>query len=271
MLDCLRGFLRAERIVRGDAIPTCNLDDLTSILLNKVLANMISDNSILRRLPAQLHVEQTIFLDGMRHAAEIADLAYNRLIKALTEIALQDSHNPRTCRMTEVYLDAWAFVDAVDRFFCLTKAMPKLEDLCNNPTTKQFLEIAAQNRKLRNVADHIARRIPHLIKHNSPALGVLTWHTFDEVTKETRLGIMFPGTARRDLTMKPVSAHPKQQGTSQINLEVGEHRVCLSDMVSAFQAHVKILEDSLEGAITNAGLDGKQAGADITIVLCMAP
>ena len=39
---------------------------------------MLSFDSPLRRLPPQLDVRQLVFCDGVRHAAEIADLAFER-------------------------------------------------------------------------------------------------------------------------------------------------------------------------------------------------
>jgi hypothetical protein len=45
---------------------------------------MLSDRSILRRLPSGLNQKQLVFLDGIRHAAEITWLAYLRLEATLT-------------------------------------------------------------------------------------------------------------------------------------------------------------------------------------------
>jgi hypothetical protein len=65
----------------------------------------------------------------MRHAAEIALLSYERLRGKLTELALAKDlkEGQLSPHVTEAFLDAWAFVDAVDRLRSLVRLMPGLD------------------------------------------------------------------------------------------------------------------------------------------------
>lgn len=87
--------------------------DLTQVLDHTI---MFSDGSPLLSIPVAIDAKQALFLDGMRHAAQIADHAYKRLCLALKENATCNA-NERSCdRFVPIFLDAWAFIDAVDRF-----------------------------------------------------------------------------------------------------------------------------------------------------------
>jgi hypothetical protein len=66
-------------------------------------------------LPLELDATQALFLDGIRHAHELATLSYQRLAKRLQGIALQQAAGGPVEDVTEPFLYAWALVDAVDR------------------------------------------------------------------------------------------------------------------------------------------------------------
>ena len=55
---------------------------------------IIRTDSVLRQLPVGLDRKQALFLDGIRHAAEIMSLAYSRLTTTLTRIAQSDPDRP---------------------------------------------------------------------------------------------------------------------------------------------------------------------------------
>lgn len=49
---------------------------------------MLSENSSLRRVHASLNRKQEVFINGLRHSAEIIALAHSRLRSTPTELAL---------------------------------------------------------------------------------------------------------------------------------------------------------------------------------------
>ncbi|MGP2435599.1 hypothetical protein ACTUQ0_15440, partial [Listeria monocytogenes] len=74
-------------------------------------------DSPLLNIPVALEKRQAIFLDGLRHHAQIAIYAYIRLCHALSE--LSDTHiseEKNHCEFTHIFLDTWAFIESIDRF-----------------------------------------------------------------------------------------------------------------------------------------------------------
>jgi hypothetical protein len=157
---------------------------------------MISRDSVLRHLPASLDRRQALFLDGIRHAGEIAGLAYQRLRDTLTQIALNEHELAAADHLyTSAFLDAWALVDVIDRFRALWTLLPIDAPSEPPPGTKKFAELAQPIRDLRNVADHLAQRADYVVARDGSALGVLGWFTATDVVK--RQGVVctiVPGT-----------------------------------------------------------------------------
>lgn len=52
---------------------------------------MLSSDSPLKRIPAKLAKRQVLFLNGIRHAAEIRMLSYSRLTDTLFKLAFSRS------------------------------------------------------------------------------------------------------------------------------------------------------------------------------------
>src|SRR6266487_2598090 len=139
---------------------------------------LVHDDSPLRRLQVRLERKQLLFFDGIRHAIEIADLAYERLRDTLSPITLNDQNAPfPKLRATGAFLDSWVIIDAVDRLRGLLQLMPD-EALANSANTRRFLEESNDVRSLRNVTDHLAQRADYVIANDSTALGILSWVTF---------------------------------------------------------------------------------------------
>lgn len=86
---------------------------------------LVPENSPLRRPPSELSRRQVLFLDGIRYAAEMADVAYQRLSEELMRLA-ESPDEPSTRDIARLMLDAWSIVDAVHRFFDIVGAMPGL-------------------------------------------------------------------------------------------------------------------------------------------------
>ncbi|MBC5765224.1 hypothetical protein [Ramlibacter albus] len=80
---------------------------------------MIGNDSPLVRLPSRTGARQKLFVDGIRHAAEIADVAYHRLAGLLTTLATQpeaESTEGNHSYTEEVYpqIDVDAYSQKVD-------------------------------------------------------------------------------------------------------------------------------------------------------------
>ena len=232
---------------------------------------MVSPTSILRHLPPQLNSKQALFLDGIRHAVEIAQFAYGRLEKTLTDLALHEptgSANPDA--FTSAFLDAWAFVDAVDRFRCLWKLMPGVQILSPPPNDPMFRRLKEPIRELRNIADHLAQRAEYVVASRGAALGVLTWCTFTD--DEGNSGVscaLLPGTIASASVklVNPADETAQITKTGRIHLEAGEYRACLSNILPELELRISEIEEQLETQLGAAGLEGQQAGSDCFIAM----
>ena len=166
---------------------------------------MLARDSILRRLPAELNPKQALFLDGIRHAVEIADLAHKRLRETLTHIATVDPNDLdlQTCT-THAFLDAWAMVDAIDRFRMLWQQLPNATPAELPPGAEPFKEVSQPFRHLRNVADHLSQRADFVVSKGGAALGTLTWFTGIDLTPPRGwMCTLRPGTIRQTATQRP--------------------------------------------------------------------
>lgn len=210
---------------------------------------MLSDDSILRRVPAALNPKQALFIDGIRHAVEIMDLAYTRLRHTLTEIAL----NPPTSEEIRsaspyAFLDAWAMVDAIDRFRMLYLQMPGIRFGLPQANVVSLDDATRPFRNLRNVADHIAQRADYVVANNGAALGSLSWLTGFEITpmRLWRCSLR-PGTMRTvpQFRKDPI-ASTIEWPTDVICLSAGEHVGNLSAVRSHIELRLRHFEVQLQ-------------------------
>lgn len=234
---------------------------------------MLSENSVLGRLPPGLDRKQLVFLDGIRHTAEIASLAYFRLESTLTWL-VSNTHNspPQSQAYTAAFLDAWALVDAIDRFRVLWKLLPGMAFTPADPTVNSFEEIAQPVRNLRNVADHLAQRAEYVAASGSPVLGLLSWVTYpNETSDDGYTCVLAPGTrvAGNWTLVNPAGGghFSVPRRTGMIHLAAGEHRANLSAVLPEMRSRVEETERGLTEQIRIHGLEGKQAGGDHFIAL----
>ena len=104
---------------------------------------MLTSNSALFFLPANLDKKLLFTLDGMRAAIQIIDFSYKRLCKGLYELTFYKNESIKNDTFTPLLLDAWAFIDAIDRFRCLwiilTRTMNINEEFSESKVKEKFL------------------------------------------------------------------------------------------------------------------------------------
>lgn len=227
---------------------------------------MIGPNSILRRLPPQLDRKQMLFFDGIRHAVEIIQFAHLRLRQTLTDLAINYQNKPlANDSFTIAFLDAWAIVDAIDRFRAFWELMPNVKRKAGQLPGDTFSILSQPIRDLRNVADHLAQRAEYVIAQKGTALGVLSWYTALNIQGTEGIScILLPGTyapIEREFVnpAEKTSTYP----TGLINLAAGGYREGLADLFPEIEKRIRFLESTLEEGIVNQGLSGQQAGADV--------
>lgn len=213
--------------------------------------------------------KQKLFLDGIRHAAEVADCAYRRLIELLTHIvATRDEDRPgESLLYTEAFLYAWALVDAADRFRALVQMLPGLsggKDLLSKILSEGFGDL----RKLRNAADHIAQKADFYVAQNAAALGTLSWLT--RLGKDSIASCAIrPGTVPQSakFTMVAPNENPPVEGTRYVYLQVGKLQICLCDVLTTITSHVRGIEHLVaEGLIRRSVEPGSGENRDVLVI-----
>ncbi len=217
---------------------------------------ILARDSILRRLPPELDPKQALFIDGIRHSVEIIDLAFPRLRGTLTDIAIAD---PKALDLpaasAHAFLDAWAMVDAIDRFRMLCKLMPNSKSGTLPPGIKTLAEVTEPFRNLRNVADHLAERADYVVSKDGTALGKLTWFTGFKLAPPTGwMCTLQPGTIRRSPEPPPEPIiMTVDWPTDHIRLTAGEYEANLSSILPHIELRVRNLERSVHTSLERLG------------------
>lgn len=234
---------------------------------------MISKDSILRRLPATLDRKQALYFDGIRHCGEIAGLAYSRVQKTLTRIAVEEQADSESNNVlfTSAFLDAWSLIDVIDRFRALWTTLPNRLPNESASGSPSFAEISQPVRDLRNVADHIAQRAEYVIARKGTALGVLSWFTvLKQKPLEGVICTIIPGTTQ--VGSAPVvnpAGRRIEIPTGLIQLSAGEHVGNLSEILPEMEKRIRGLEKALQISLNEQLPNAGAAGADVLVKMTM--
>ncbi|WP_432745945.1 hypothetical protein ABXJ76_08300 [Methylobacter sp. G7] len=227
---------------------------------------MLNEDSILRRVPAAINPKQALFIDGIRHAVEIIDLAYGRLRDTLTRAALQPPSSSEVPDMSsQAFLDAWAMVDAIDRFRMLYLQMPGISFSPPKPGVVTLEEALKPFRDLRNVADHLAQRADFVVSRGSAALGTLSWLTGFKIDPITAwYCTLRPGTVHAQPEFrKELFVSTLDWPTDGITLVAGGYEGNLSSVRPHIELRVKHLEEQLKNAFDKLNLADSPTASDV--------
>lgn len=136
---------------------------------------MLSENTVFRRLPANLNRVELRFLDGIRFGIETADLSFGRLHNLLlevTQLAASRSDIPERVYPAAI-ADAWATVDSMHRLKELLKRTPGLKQ--GTPEVALFVRAADELNGLRNSFHHAREEINQLPPRETAIWGVINW------------------------------------------------------------------------------------------------
>ena len=210
-----------------------------------------------------------MFFDAIRYSIEMANISYVRLVATLEVIGKEwreTSNHPSLLFKISALHDAWSIVDSSFRLRCLIEASPHLKK--KGPGIQLFLRQTQGIAQLRNVVQHLNTEIRKLIELNVPAWGVLNWV---EVTDQEKMEFMsyafIPGTVFSSSSPVVNPAGKAFDSTiDHITLNVGEHAICLSDMLRSIKKLSVKFSQALESQIDPANA----AGADVLVGLVMA-
>lgn len=220
---------------------------------------MLSVDSPFLNIPTALDRKQAVFLDGMRHAGQIVELSYTRLCRALADLSANATTDAKSAGFTHVFLDAWAFIDAADRFRCLWEMQPSASSISGKFSPDAVRMQLQDIRDVRNVSAHLAQKIDQIVSLNSSVLGAISWVSLISTTplkvktNFIRPGIMH-GNVKGQFAM-PNSEVSFNHGSGYISVAAGKHDVNLSLAYQSICSIIEYAEASLKLAFQNPALE----------------
>jgi hypothetical protein len=227
---------------------------------------MISLDSPLRHLPQNLNRRQLLYLDGVRIAIEMCDIAYTRLSDTLLAITATENlpKAERAPMLISAVQDAWSAIDSVHRLRRLLKSLPRLKQKL--PWLQGFYRATESIDDLRNVVQHLDSEMETMIDANAPLWGRLTWIRVVDAETSTLescslvLGSFFD---RMDRITNPTD-RPIRSLIDQVDLHSSGHTACLTEAWRSLPNLVERIEKGLRAAPQN--LDG---GSDALMIVGM--
>lgn len=202
-----------------------------------------------------------MFFDGLRFTIEHLDRSHARLVSGLTEVA----HADRPGNVPDLFLDAWACVDAGNRLRVLLQQTPGLKK--NTPPLRVLMTRLGALEDLRNPIQHLPGAIQDHAVSDTPTWGVLHWFWADDALHGRAL-FLYPGAIRktRGPSMLAPSSLPKSN-PDHITLAAYGVEADLSELHRAVAAFVPLMEESLAVAFEPYGEALMGSDALITIEL----
>jgi hypothetical protein len=228
---------------------------------------LIPEDSPLRRLPANLNPRQAQFCDGVRFTAEMADLAYQELLRELEPLSGPSGEADVRVRAARPFLFAWSIIDSAHRLRRLVENFPNLAKKNQSPEFRTFTNEVQPVETLRHTVQHMDERIHESAESGKAVWGTLTWLTQPNggVLYSCTLvsGAMMPEGKHRIINPAGLTiAAP----LDHITLTVEDVAANLSSLMAALGRLVQGIEHGLTEAFKNLP---DRAGSDLWIALAM--
>lgn len=114
--------------------------------------------------------QQELSLDGIELSMRMAKIAFNRLEVGVLEISRRGDFSRDL--QDALFLDAWSFIDSINRLRLLIKNTPGLKQ---TSTVKAFLKVANDVEEFRNYVQHLPGEINKLSDTGKPIWGAIGW------------------------------------------------------------------------------------------------
>lgn len=201
----------------------------------------ITESSPLRRPPTAFSRRQVMFLDGIRYAAEMAYIAYDRLFEQLMAVT-RSPQTPQVRDIAAAMLDAWSIVDAAHRFGDLIEGLPGLPRAPWKRLLQDRTEVVATLRNNVQHQRHDLREPP-----GSGAWGYLSWAELHNGRHTGKWLMMSAGSyyvGEQWLFIGPI-ALPCPVPGARIRLNAFGQRVYLGRTVVAIAEAIGMLEKDI--------------------------
>lgn len=218
---------------------------------------MLADDSPLKSLPVRLDLRQLRLLGGLRFALETAGHTFARLHDRLETWCLANPtpEDPSDLDIPGTMIDAWGFVDAVNRFRDVGSVL--------YANGHQLSTDYDRYRKIRNHIQHLRSRLQAPEHDERPPYGSLAW-VFRRSAALVEGYVLVPGTVHRAKDIPVMRNRLSGTRLDFIELTAFGTTVSLSDTYSSLLAVVSDLEEELREQIAD---DEDTLGADLLIRL----
>jgi hypothetical protein len=227
---------------------------------------LIGPDSPFVNLPRNLNPKQALFIDGIRYAVQMAELAYERLCATLYALTTKPNRSDEDIGPASIaaFLDAWSFVDSVNRLRDLQHQMPGLK---KRGGYTLFRKNTDGFEDLRNVVQHLNNQIPEFAELGLPVWGSLRWFTLLDLQKMTgRYSVLVSGRLQGgEYPVFNPAGKQMPRAISYITLSCKRLEVSLTEGMNAVSYMVSALAPSLRAVVKNQPL----ASADILIEVDM--
>ena len=226
---------------------------------------MLSEDSVLRKLPHGLSKKQIVFLDALRVSAEIAHRSYDDVFVEL-QVLGENGDPERPKNLLDAIRHTWTFVDSVHRFRVVLQQAPGIR---HNYVYELFIRKTKCVTNMRDTAQHLYEKLPGIAERSQGAYGTLTWVLGagdDCVPKALMLNI---GTAYGQV-IGPITDLEERLPIGEIRrvrLELGERFLLLSDTYKRLGSMVQ----SIEGAVSELAEGKERFGSDQLIGFNLVP
>lgn len=145
---------------------------------------ILSENSILNRLPIEIEKKRFLIFDTIRFSFQIIEENFSTLESRLLDLSINTKKEVPT-----TFHFAWSIIDYTDRIRELLYQLPweKPDEIIGN-----FKHL----RDFRNTFQHLGSRGEMIINKKSPLYGVLSWFHKDLESKEFTPFSLFSGIQR---------------------------------------------------------------------------
>jgi hypothetical protein len=213
----------------------------------------IPDGSPIRKLRDDFSRKQTLIFDGIRYAAEMADIAYWRLFDLLQDISALPDNELTTRQIATAMLDVWSIVDSANRLRDLLRQVPGVR---HDMWWELFMRRTRDIDALRNDIQHqIGKaRLQSLVANAGQIWGFLSWAEIRDGRYTGTWHLMSPGAVYRndEWIYAGPAVPPDPLPIGRIRLQAYGRNVYLGKIVKAVHDVISELTNAIEGGLVRA-------------------
>jgi hypothetical protein len=219
-----------------------------------------------------LNPTQAQFLDGVRVAIEMIDVAYENLSQQLRDLCPNAPVNigQRGVTSAPAFLSAWSIIDNAHRLRGLVENFPRLAKKQHVAEFRLFVEQAVAVEELRHAVQHMESAIRKSAPQGRAVWGSLSWmfRTDHEnvLSCVLTVGALMPAAELGSVTLAAVG-----QGVDHVSLRLGSTSVSLTDLIGIVKRLALFVESALAEGFKQSAAPPAESDYFIAIAMKCGP